>query len=94
MWLFPTAKTLLMAFIIIFVSIGPELTKDIHSDINPLTYVNNINNSIAIFDASCEEVRNILHSLKNSSAGRDEFPTFVGKLCRLWNFGREDNPRR
>ena len=27
-----------------FVSIGPELAKDIHSDINPLTYVNNINN--------------------------------------------------
>ena len=61
-----------------FVSIGPELAKDIHSDINPLTY---INNSIAIFDVSCEEVRNIIHSLKNSSAGHDEFPTFVGKLC-------------
>ena len=64
-----------------FVSIGPELAKDIHSDINPLTYVNNINNSIAIFDVSCEEVRNIIHSLKNSSAGHDEFLTFVGKLC-------------
>ena len=64
-----------------FVSIGPELAKDIHSDINPLTYVNNINNSIAIFDVSCEEVRNIIHFLKNSSAGHDEFPTFVGKLC-------------
>ena len=64
-----------------FVSIGPELAKDIHSDINPLTYVNNINNSIVIFDVSCEEVRNIIHSLKNSSAGHDEFPTFVGKLC-------------
>ena len=32
-----------------FVSIGPELAKDIHSDINPLTYVNNVNNSIVIF---------------------------------------------
>ena len=52
-----------------------------HSDINPLTYVNNINNSIVIFDVSCEEVRNIIHYLKNSSAGHDEFPTFVGKLC-------------
>ena len=64
-----------------FVKIGPELAKDIHSDINPLTYVNNINNSIAIFDVSCGEERNIIHSLKNSSAGHDEFPTFVGKLC-------------
>ena len=37
-----------------FVSIGPELAKGIHSDINPLTYVNNISNSIAIFDVSCD----------------------------------------
>ena len=64
-----------------FVSIGPELAKDIHSDINPLTYVNNVNNSIVIFDVSCDEVKNIIRSLKNSSAGHDEFPTFVGKLC-------------
>ena len=64
-----------------FVSIGPELAKDIHFDINPLTYVNNVNNSIVIFDVSCDEVRNIIHPLKDSSGGRDEFPTFVGKLC-------------
>ena len=64
-----------------FVSIGPELAKDIHSDINPLTYVNSVNNSIVNFDVSCDEVKNIIHSLKNSSAGHDEFPTFVGKLC-------------
>ena len=64
-----------------FVSIGPELAKGIHSDINPLAYVNNISDSIAIFNVSCEEVRNIIHSLKNSRAGHDEFPTFVGKLC-------------
>ena len=64
-----------------FVSIGFEFAKDIHSDINPLSYVNNINNSIAIFDVSCEEVRNIIHSLKNYSARHNEFPTFVEKLC-------------
>ena len=64
-----------------FVSIGPELAKDIHSDINPLTYVNNVNNFIVIFDVLCDEVKNIIRSLKNDSAGHDEFPTFVGKLC-------------
>ena len=64
-----------------FVSIGPELAKDIHSDINPLNYVSSINNSIAIFDVSCAEVINVIHSLNNSSAGYDEFPTFVAKLC-------------
>ena len=62
-------------------SIGPKLAKDIHSNINPLTYVHNINDSIAVFDVSCVEVANVIHSLKNSSAGHDEFPTFVGKQC-------------
>ena len=42
-----------------FVSIGPELAKGIHSHINPLTYVNNISNSIAIFNVSCEETLKI-----------------------------------
>ena len=36
---------------------------------------------IAVFDVSCVEVANVIHSLKNSSAGHDEFPTFVGKQC-------------
>ena len=81
MWLLPTAKTLLMALMIFFVSIGPELAKDIHSDINPHTYVNNISNSIAIFVVSCGEVRNIIYSLKNSSDRHDEFPT-LETLCR------------
>ena len=40
-----------------------------------------INNSIAIFDVSCAEVINVIHYLNNSSAGYDEFPTFVAKLC-------------
>ena len=40
--------------------------------------INNINNSIAIFDDTVhEEVRNKIHSLKDSSAGHDEFPTFA-----------------
>ena len=51
-----------------FVSIVPKLAKDIHSNINPFTYVHNINDSIAVFDVSCVEVANVIHSLKNSSA--------------------------
>ena len=62
-------------------STGPELAKDIHSDINPLNYVSSINNSIAIFDVFCAEVINVIHSLNNSSAEYDELPTFVAKLC-------------
>ena len=62
------SKDLANGFNDIFVSIGPELAKDIHSDINPLTYVNNVINSIVIFDVSYDEVKNTKHSLKNSSA--------------------------
>ena len=72
---------LIIGFNDFFVSIGPKLAKDIHSNINPLTYVHNINDSIAVFDVSYVEVANVIHSLKNSSAGHDEFPTFVGKQC-------------
>ena len=43
-----------------FGSIGPELAKDIHSDINPLAYANIVNNYIAIFYVSRVEVRNII----------------------------------
>ena len=51
------SKDIANDFNIFLVSIGPELAKGIHSDINPLTYINNISNSIAIFDVSCEEVK-------------------------------------
>ena len=33
------SKDIANGFVDFFVSIGPELAKDIHSDINPLTYV-------------------------------------------------------
>ena len=62
-------------------SIGPKLAKDINSNVNPLTYVRNINDNIAVCDVSCVEVANVIHSLKNSSAGHDEISTFVGKQC-------------
>ena len=81
MMLLPTAMTLLIALIFVFVSIGPELAKDIHSDINPLNYASNINNSLAILYGSCAELINVIHALNNSSAGYGEFPTFVAKLC-------------
>ena len=40
-----------------------------------------INAVLVLLNHKAEQynVRNIIHSLKNSSAGHDEFPTFVGK---------------
>ena len=74
------SKDIVNGFNEFFVSIGPELAKDIHSDINPLTYVNNINNSIAIFDVSCEEVRNIITLLKILVLATMNFPILLGNF--------------
>ena len=64
-----------------FVSIGSQQSKDIVSDVNPLLYVTNNVNSIVILDLTCDQVRNVISSLNNSSAGYDELPPFVAKSC-------------
>ena len=64
-----------------FVSISSQLAKDIVSDVNPLSYVTNNVNSIVILDVTCNQVRNVISSLNNSSAGYDELPPFVAKSC-------------
>ena len=64
-----------------FVTIGPQLAKNIKSNINPLSYVKSVNNSMVLTDVTSTEVRNVIASLKNSSSGYDEFPPFVGKSC-------------
>ena len=48
-----------------FVSIGPKLANDLSSDVNPLSYVNNVVNSIVIPTITTLEVRNIISSTKN-----------------------------
>ena len=52
-----------------FVSIGPKLVHDLLSDVNFLSYVNNVVNSIVIPIITTLEVRNIISSTKNSSPG-------------------------
>ena len=64
-----------------FETIGPQLAKNIKSNINPLSYVKSVNNSMVLTDVTSTEVRNVIASLKNSSSGYDEFPPFVGKSC-------------
>ena len=52
-----------------FVSIRSQLAENISCETNPLTYVNNIERSIVILNATCEEVKGVNHSLNNSSSG-------------------------
>ena len=51
----------------------------IKSTTNPMSYVNNCNNSIVIPPVTMAEVRQTILSLKNLSAGWDDLPTVVAK---------------
>ena len=44
-----------------------------------ITYFNIIEHCIVITDITCTEIAQVISSLKNSSAGWDELPTFVVK---------------
>ena len=57
-----------------FVTIGPKLAHTIKSTTNPMSYVNNCNNSIVIPPVTMAEFRQTILSLKNSSAGWDDLP--------------------
>ena len=51
------------------------------STTNPLSFVENVPNSIVIEDVSEQEVSNVIKSLNNSSAGWDQLPTSTAKHC-------------
>ena len=68
-----------MGLTIIFLSIGHLLANDITCSVNPLSHVKIIDNIIVIVNMSCSEVERVISSLKDSSAGCDEIPTFVAK---------------
>ena len=74
-------KSLLMNLIIILFSIDPKVAHDLSSDINPLSYVNKVVNSIVIPTITTLEVRRIISSTKNSSPGWDDIPTVIAKKC-------------
>ena len=62
-----------------FVSIGPELAKDLVSSVNPLSYVKSNTNSIVIREVTYLQVKGVINSLNNSISGDDELPPFVTK---------------
>ena len=64
-----------------FTSIEPELADKITCSVDSISYVDTIVNSIIISYASYMDVKNTILSLKKSSPGYDEFPTFIAKQC-------------
>ena len=61
----------------IFVSIAKDLT----SHIDLLSYVDFNINSTVTTDISCNQIREMINSLNNSSTGHDELPPFMAKTC-------------
>ena len=64
-----------------YVYIGPNLAKYIICNVNPLFYVNSVNDSIVVQRVSVAQVRNVITSLKDSSPGWDHLSPFVLKQC-------------
>ena len=57
------------------------MAKDITCNVNPLFYVNSVNDSIVVQHVSVAQVRNVITSLKDSSPGWDHLSPFVMKQC-------------
>ena len=62
-------------------SIGHNLAKYITCNVNPLFYVNSVNDSIVVQYVSVAQVRNAIKCLKDSSPGCDHLSPFVMKQC-------------
>ena len=64
-----------------FVSICVDLAKNINCSINPLSYVNTLNNRMVVPEVSIAKVTNVIKTLKESSSGWDHIPAFILKQC-------------
>ena len=62
-----------------FVSIGAELSDSISSNVNPMSYVSYVENSMFMTDLKECEVRDVISKLKNTSAGWDNLPTSMAR---------------
>ena len=58
-----------------------QSAKDITSDVNSMSYINSVEHSIVITNISYTEITQVISTLKKSSAGWDDLPTFVAKEC-------------
>ena len=64
-----------------FISVGSTLANSIHSNVNPLLYVDSNVNSIIMPEVSEEEITSVILSINNSAPGYDDMPASVMKKC-------------
>ena len=60
---------------------GHNLAKNITCNVNPLFYVNSVNDSIVVQYVSVAQVRNAITSLMDSNPGWDHLSPFLMKQC-------------
>ena len=75
------SRTIANEFNNFIVSIGPALADTITCSVDPMSYVDNIMNSMVISYVSCMDIKNTILSLKNSSPGYDELSAYIAKQC-------------
>ena len=75
------SRTIANEFNNFFVSIGPALADTITCSVDPMSYVDNIMNSMVISYVSYMDIKNTILSLKNSSPGYDELSAYIAKQC-------------
>ena len=59
----------------------PIWQKNITCNVNPLIYVNSVNDRVVVQHVSVAQVRNVITSLKDSSPGWDHLSPFLMKQC-------------
>ena len=64
-----------------FISVGSTLASNIHSNVNPLLYVDSNINSIIMPEVTEEEITLVILSINNSAPGYDDMPASVMKKC-------------
>ena len=69
------------AFNNFFTSIGPTLASSITSNTNPMSYINIVEPTLYMANVTNNDVRSVIHGLKNSSSGWDGLSAYIGKQC-------------
>ena len=64
-----------------FTSIGSTLASSMTSNTNPMSYINIVELTLYMANVSNNDVRSVIHGLKNSSSNWNGLSAYIGKQC-------------
>ena len=76
------SKTIANSFNDYLINVGSTLANNIHSNVDPLLYIQRNPNIITISDVRESEINTIIRNIKNFASGYDELPTSIMKCVR------------